>query len=185
MKKKSCMVIVIILALFALSACSEEVTYKELPNSYDENNSEILIEEITHTIFTIEGLSLEKPIDWGSFVHPNYNQIWIHPPSDNPRRREQTRVQIFTEPVGERGYDINNWVLGLLELPPITELGGVVAYGGEIGVGGRDSFMISENAKGQIFDVFHNERFYMLRFMTSDGNYWEELERIRDSIIFN
>ncbi|MCL2216753.1 MAG: hypothetical protein FWB91_07000 [Defluviitaleaceae bacterium] len=149
----------------------------------------------THTSYTIHGLTLEMPIDWQAFRHPTYDQIWIHPPSDAPRRREQTRVQIFSEPIGGFVPDVDEWLAGFtdpLGPPPLTELGGVVAFDGRmrgvIGddgiIFGVDSFMLGEEARGQHFQVFHNGRFYFIRFLTADGKHWDTLEEIRGSMRF-
>jgi len=50
---------------------------------------------------------------------------------------------------------------------------------------GVDSFFLDENARGQHFQVFHNRRFYFIRFLTADGEHWETLEQIRDSMQFS
>jgi hypothetical protein len=151
--------------------------------------------EPTHTTYTIHGLTLEMPVDWQAFRHPTYDQIWIHPPSDAPRRRDQTRVQISSEPIGGYVADIDEWLAGFIDPagpPPLTILGGVEAFDGRMrGVVGDDgvlfgvdSFFIDENARGQHFQVFHNRRFYFIRFLTADGEHWETLEQIRASMIF-
>jgi len=184
--------VVILLALLTLiTACGRGYTRRELVDT--ETQPTEIIEQLppaptpepqptederTHIEYRVNRwLSLEMPADW--YVYDReFGRVVIHPFNINPHRRAQTRLEIRWE-LADEPSDI--WSDDM----PMTNLGGVPAYGGEIGNG--DIFMTDPESKGQNFFIFHEGRFYDIRFMSEFGeryNHWSSLEGIRDSVRF-